>query len=108
LKISSGQQSQWEAFGTVYRGLGVGADDSDDDRQMGDMQSGHRGDGSGMRDHGALPERMAMHEKMMEMRLAEMKKAHAAMGALYGALGNDQKKMADELLPAFMMCRMKM
>jgi hypothetical protein len=50
---------------------------------------------------------MAHHEHMMEMHLAQMKKMHAAIGALYGTLGEHEKHLADELIPAFLMCRMR-
>lgn len=53
-----------------------------------------------------LPERMAQHTKMIENRLARMKKMQAAVAQLYSCLGADQKRTADELLPMVMMCRM--
>jgi hypothetical protein len=61
----------------------------------------------GMEKPSALPERMDRHERMMEERLGGMKKMHGVIRELYGKLGDEQKRMADELIPAFMMCRMR-
>jgi hypothetical protein len=44
---------------------------------------------------------------MMEERVATMKTMHGVIRELYGKLGDAQKRMADELIPAFMMCRMR-
>jgi hypothetical protein len=101
LKITSSQQASWDAFATAMKS--VHGDHNDDDEDV-----PHERGGAGMHDMRPLPERMDMHEKMMEARLSSMKKMHAAISSLYSSLGNDQQKMADELLPAFMMCRMRM
>jgi hypothetical protein len=45
-----------------------------------------------------LPERIALHESMMTVRLESMKSMNAATLALYKALDNEQKKKADELI----------
>ena len=45
-----------------------------------------------------LPERIALHESMMTVRLESMKSMNAATLALYEALDNEQKKKADELI----------
>ena len=104
LNITAAQQSSWDAFATAFRGGEHAGHDMGDDASADDRKGG----GMGKHDMQPLPERMNMHERMMEARLAEMKRMHGAISALYSALTGDQKSMADELLPAFMMCRMKM
>lgn len=95
LKISAKQQTAWDGFAAAFsaaRPEGHGGMKHDDKNPKG---------------HDALPERMAHHEHMMEMQLAQMKKMHAAIGALYATLGEHEKHLADELIPAFLMCRMR-
>lgn len=96
LKISSKQAAAWEGFAAAFvsaRPEGPGG-----------MKHAGKKDGKG---HEALPERMAHHEHMMEMHLDQMKKMHAAIGTLYATLGEHEKHLADELIPAFVMCRMR-
>ena len=97
LKISAAQSAAWESYSAAFR-------EAKPDAHGG---KGHDGKKSERKGHGSLTERMAHHEKMMEMHHAQMKKMHGVMGALYATLNTEQKRMADELLPAFMMCRMK-
>ena len=97
LKIASAQTAAWDAFAAAYReAKGHGG-------QMPMMPGGMMGGGKAAQ---PLPERMALHAKMMEDHLAQMKKIQAPVTQLYAALGTDQKRAADELLPMFMMCRM--
>jgi hypothetical protein len=84
LKITPAQNAAWEAFATAYRGT-----------------KGHGGSMPMM--PGGM---MALHAKMMEEHLAQMKKMQAPLNQLYAALSADQKRTADELLPMFMMHRM--
>ena len=105
LKITSAQGDAWEAFARAYReAKGQGG-------QMpmapGMMGGGRMGGGMmGGKGPQAMPERMAQHINMMEEHLAQMKKMQAPVTQLYTALGAEQKRAADELLPMFMMCRM--
>ena len=97
IKITSAQTAAWDAFAAAYRETkGPGG-------QMPMMPGGMMGAGKTAQ---PLPERMAQHAKMMEDRLAHVKKMHGAVTQLYAALGADQKRTADELFPMFMMCRM--
>jgi hypothetical protein len=95
LKISAKQAAAWDGFAAAFS----------DARPEGHGGMKHDGKKEGEA-HVALPERMAHHEHMMEMQLTQMKKMHAAVGALYGTLGEHEKHLADELIPAFLMCRM--
>lgn len=104
LNITTAQQSSWDAFAAAYRGGEHAGHDMGDE----DAADDHKGGGMDKHDMQPLPERMEMHEHMMEAHLAEMKRMHGAIGSLYASLNGEQKAMADELLPAFMMCRMKM
>jgi hypothetical protein len=45
-----------------------------------------------------LPDKLAMREKMMTAHLEALRKFKAATDPLYGALSDEQKKTADELL----------
>jgi hypothetical protein len=96
LKISTKQAAAWDGFAAAFASA---------------RPEGHEGmkpEGKkGSKGHETLPERMAHHEHMMEMHLAQMKKMHAAIGALYATLGEHEKHLADELIPAFVMCRMR-
>jgi hypothetical protein len=96
LKISAKQAAVWDGFAAAFSAA----------RPEGHGGMKHEGKKAGQ-GHEALPERMAHHEHMMEMHLAQMKKMHAAIGALYGTLGEHEKHLADELIPAFLMCRMR-
>ena len=95
LKISSKQAAAWDGFAAAFASAGP---EGHDGKKHGGMKEA--------KDQEALPERMSHHEHMMEMQLAQMKKMHAAVGALYGTLGEHEKHLADELIPAFLMCRM--
>jgi hypothetical protein len=100
LKITQAQTSAWDAFAAAYRAHKA---------QRGSMPMMR--DGGMMMGPGAgpakpLPERMSQHLAIMEEHLAQMKKLQPAVAQLYGGLGADQKKTADELMPMFLMCRM--
>ena len=95
LKISSKQAAAWDAFAAAFT-----AERSD---EHGGMKHEGKKEQKGS---ASLPERMAHHEHMMEMQLAQMKKMHAAIGALHATLGEHEKHLADELIPAFLHCRM--
>ncbi len=101
LKITAAQSSAWERFADAFSSMGPSRGAA--------MMHGKGGMGGrkGMEKQSALPERMDRHERMMEERLGGMKKMHGVIRELYGKLGDEQKRMADELIPAFMMCRMR-
>lgn len=101
LKITSSQSSAWEKFADAFSSMGPS-------HGAGMMRGkGGMGGRKEMGKSSALPERMERHERMMEERLGGMKKMHGVIRDLYGKLGDEQKRMADELIPAFMMCRMR-
>lgn len=102
LKITAAQGSAWDVFAAAYSEAKPNAHGG-----KGHGGKGHEGRKMEKKEPVPLTERMAHHEKMMEMHLEQMKKMHGVMGALYTVLNVDQKHMADELLPAFMMCRMR-
>lgn len=100
LKISAPQSAAWDAFAAAF------ASARPDSHGGMKHKGGTHGEGKAHDEAGALTDRMAHHEHMMEMHLSQMKKVHAAIAALYATLGEHEKHLADELVPAFMMCRM--
>ena len=98
LKITSAQTAAWDAFATTFR---------DAKGQGGQMQT-MMPDGMLMGPKNAvpLPERLERHRAMMETHLAQMTKLQPTVEKLYGALGPEQKRTADEIMPGFLMCRM--
>lgn len=101
LKITTAQSAAFERFGEAF-----GAMRPSGGRYMMHGKPG-AGGSKGMAARPSLAERMDIHERMMEERLASMKKMHGVIRELYGKLSDEQKRMADELIPAFMMCRMR-
>lgn len=86
LKITDDQLPLWNAVAGAMR---------DDARSMATMS----GDMAGMTAQSkALPERLATREKLMAARLDAMRTLSAAVGPLYAALTDEQKKVADELM----------
>lgn len=99
LKISAPQSAAWDAFAVAFASA---RPDSHGGKKHKEGKHGESKDN----DAGSLTDRMAHHEHMMEMHLSQMKKLHATIGALYATLGEHEKHLADELIPAFMTCRM--
>jgi hypothetical protein len=101
LKITPAQSAAFESFGEAFGAM----------RPSGGSHKMHgkpgAGGSMGMPAHPSLSERMDRQERMMEERVASMKTMHGVIRELYGKLGDAQKRMADELIPAFMMCRMR-
>jgi hypothetical protein len=85
LKITDAQLPQWNAFADAERANAKGM------RDMMAAMVANRG-------LGTFPERLALHEKLMTTRLDELRKEKGAADALYAALNDEQKKVADELL----------
>lgn len=97
LKITPAQTTAFDAFAAAYR---------ETKAHGGQMPMMPGGMMAGGKTGQPLPERMAQHIQMMEEHLAQMKKIQTPAAQLYAALGADQKRTADELLPMLMMCRM--
>ena len=51
----------------------------------------------------ALPQRLDQREQIMALNLDAMRKNDAAMKPLYAALDDNQRKLADDLMPSGMM-----
>jgi hypothetical protein len=85
LKITDAQLPLWNALANAMRANA---------KTMGDMAGGMMGGSQ----TAALPEKLAMREKMMTAHLEALRKFKAAADPLYAALGDEQKKTADELL----------
>ena len=85
LKITDAQLPLWNAVADAMRANA---------KTMSDMAGGMMG-GS---ETATLPDKLAMREKMMTAHLEALRKFKAAADPLYAALGDEQKKTADELL----------
>jgi hypothetical protein len=85
LKITDPQLPLWNALADAMRANA---------KSMGDMAGGMMGGSQ----TAALPDKLAMRERMMAAHLEALRKFQAAADPLYAALGDEQKKAADELL----------
>jgi hypothetical protein len=85
LKITDAQLLLWNTFAEAVR---------DNAKAMADMQGGMMGASQSM----TLPDKLAMREKMMTAHLGALRKLKATVDPLYAALGDDQKKTADEIM----------
>ena len=85
LKITDAQLPLWNAVADAMRANA---------KTMGDMAGGMMGGSQAA----ALPDKLAMREKMMTAHLEALRKFKAAADPLYAALSDEQKKTADELL----------
>jgi len=86
LKITEAQTPLWNAVAAAMR-----ASQSDMSDKMLMMQGM-------MQSSGALPEKLAVHEKMMTAHLEALRTWKAAVEPLYAALSDEQKKAADQLM----------
>jgi hypothetical protein len=93
LKIISAQSAAWDKFADALRENAKGMS------TMGGMSRGMSGQNAASE---ALPQRAAREEKMLEARLEGVKKMRAALDDLYGVLTDEQKKMAETLMPPHM------
>jgi hypothetical protein len=94
LQISGKQEKAWTAYASAVRGIQKRM--SDKMATMGPgmmMQQGKRK---------PAPEAIQMHIQMMEAKLENLKTLQSATAQLYGALNEDQKATADELLACCM------
>ena len=85
LKITDAQLPLWNAVADAMRANA---------KSMGDMAGGMMGGSQ----TATLPDKLAMREKMMTAHLEALRTFKAAVDPLYAALGDEQKKTADELL----------
>jgi hypothetical protein len=86
LKITNAQLPLWDNFAQAVR---------DNAKAMGGMMQGSM---AGMKPSMALPDKLAMREKMMAAHLEALKKLKAVIDPLYAAFTDEQKKAADELM----------
>ena len=86
LKITDAQTPQWNAFADATR------DNAKAMREMRDAMMSRQG---GV---GTLPDRLALEDKAVTAHLAALKKIEDAASKLYGALTDDQKKLADGII----------
>ena len=87
LKITDAQLPLWNAVADAIRANA---------KSMSEMMSG--GIMGSSQTTATLPEKLALHEKMMTTHLEALRRLKAAVDPLYAALGPEQKKSADELL----------
>ena len=85
LKITDAQLPLWNAVADAIRASAKSVSEMSGP-MMGGMHTG------------TLPEKLAAREKMMTAHLEALRKFKAAVDPLYGALSDEQKKTADELL----------
>jgi hypothetical protein len=85
LKITDAQKLLWNTVADAMRANAKG---------MSGMPSGMPVMGSAA----TLPDKLAMHEKMMAAHLDGLRKLKAAVEPLYASFNADQKKTADELM----------
>lgn len=87
LKITDAQLPLWNAVADAIRANA---------KSMSEMMSG--GMIGSSQTTPTLPEKLALHEKMMTAHLEALRRLKAAVDPLYVALSPEQKKSADELL----------
>lgn len=85
LDITAAQEPAWEAYATAVR------------ERAGAMQDMRQSMMRTMRD-GTAPERMAARIAAMEAMLESLKAVKPAIDGLYGALSDEQKVLADDLI----------
>lgn len=85
LKITDAQLPLWNAVADAIRG---------DAKVMSEMPGGMMGSMQAA----TLPDKLVTREKMLTAHLEALHRFRAAVEPLYAALGDDQKKTADELL----------
>ena len=85
LKITDAQLPLWNAVADAIRA---------NTKTMGGMAEGM----IGSMQTGTLPDKLAAREKLITAHLEALRKFKAAVDPLYAALGDEQKKTADELL----------
>jgi hypothetical protein len=84
LKISDAQMPQWNRFADALRATASSMNEMHKTMMQSDRKS--------------LPDRMAAREQMMTTHLAAMKSLREALQPLYATLGDEQKKVADQIM----------
>src|SRR5262249_2198600 len=90
LKITSAQEAAWAGFADAGRSVAKSAQGAISQMMPGMMMPGAPSPDA--------PERLARYEKMLTLRLEAVRTVRAAFDPLYAALGDEQKRTADELL----------
>jgi hypothetical protein len=85
LKITDAQLPQWDKFAEAVR------------ENAKAITRVVQGDATGASQSAGLPDKLAAREKLLSTQLAAVQKLKAAVGPLYAALSDPQKKTADEL-----------
>ncbi len=85
LQITDAQLMLWNKFADAVRDNAKAMNEM---MQGGTMETSHAG---------TLPDKLAVHEKMMTAHLDALRKLTTALDPLYAALNAEQKKTADEL-----------
>lgn len=86
LKITDVQMPQWNAFADAVRANATAATDM------------HRSMASQNKPGSALPERLAMEDKVLSAHFAAFKKIHESLTKLYDVLSPEQRKAADGIV----------
>lgn len=86
LKITPAQEPQWTKFADLVRNTARTAEAAKPAMMPGGMKAS------------TAPDRLAHYEKTLATRLETVRALKAAVDPLYASLGDDQKKVADELL----------
>ena len=86
LKITAAQEPQWTTFADFVRSAAKRAEATKPATMPGGMKMS------------TAPERLAHYEKTLAARLETVRALKAAVDPLYASLGDEQKKLADELL----------
>ncbi len=96
LKITDAESAQWDAFADAVRANAKGMKDMH--ASMMEQQS----------KSAALPDRLALHEKMLSAHLDAVRRLKSAVKPLYASFTDEQKKTADELMSPMGMSPMGM
>ncbi|HEY4403909.1 MAG TPA: Spy/CpxP family protein refolding chaperone [Xanthobacteraceae bacterium] len=92
LKITETQTGAWNAFADALRSNA---------KKLGEMR-GAMMPGTGPQHAPSMSERLDLQEKLLLARLESTRTMKSAVAGLYGALSDDQKKTADDLLAPHM------
>lgn len=90
LKITDAQSTAWDELASVIRTTS----ETHNDMMRGMMKEMHSGDFFKK----PLPERLTIQQTHMEARLEQIKAVKMAVDKLYAMLGEDQKKVADDIV----------
>ena len=91
LKITAQQEPLWDKYAEAARANAK------------EMYERHKTLLESVQSDEALPQRLDQREQIMALNLDAMRKTDAALKPLYAALDDNQRKLADDLLPSGMM-----